>query len=262
MSKSLKFFSVNDLGINEFFQIEGYTLFKDLLSNEEIDFIRQEFFQIIDILIDKYHIPVNGGSSEKRAFEVFSHNQQFRKNLYNLLQELRSINFLCSSKQFTTIFQKINLKYPVLRNQAIRIDFLQEPQFLQGIHQDVRGMRSSNCLNFWIPLQDVNDKIGTLAVYSKSHRNGGIKPKETNEFGYQVFTDQEVAEYDRILLDMPKGSVLMFHPYLFHASFPSKESLLRLTITLRFDDIADMEWLYNETPDFYNLDIQNRKIYK
>lgn len=53
MGKSLKFFSVNDLGINEFFHIEGYTLFKDLLSIEEIDFIRQEFFQIIDILIDK-----------------------------------------------------------------------------------------------------------------------------------------------------------------------------------------------------------------
>lgn len=112
---------------------------------------------------------MNGESSEKRAFEVFSHNQQFRKNLYNLLQELRSINFVYSSKQFTTIFQKMNLKYPVLRNQAIRIDFLQEPQFLQGMypHQDVRGMRSSNCLNFWIPLQDVNDKIGTWPYIRK-----------------------------------------------------------------------------------------------
>jgi ectoine hydroxylase-related dioxygenase (phytanoyl-CoA dioxygenase family) len=256
-TSAIKYHSVEDMDIKNFFNVNGYVLFSDLFSEQDIVNIRTEFFDLVSFLKKKYSIKVSEINNESNAFEIFSFDPKLRKNLYELTQELRSITSLCGSQKLTSVFQKMGLEFPVLRNQAIRIDFAQEPQFLQGIHQDVRGMRSGNCLNFWIPLQTVNENNGTLSVFPKSHTLGGVVPKTTNESGYQIFKEEEISQFEKILLEIQPGHALMFHPYLFHGSVHAKENRLRLTITLRFDDISNMDWLLKEVPDFYQLDIQD-----
>lgn len=252
-------FSVNDPSFKSFFVNEGYVIFNDLFPILDIKNIREDFFTISELLIQKYKIPIEEKDIEARAYKIFSHNKIFRNNIYSLIQELRSINKLCGSEGLIKVFEIQNLKSPALRNQALRIDFAQEPQFLQGIHQDVRGMRSINCLNFWVPLQAVNEENGTLSIFPKSHKVGGILPTGINESGYQIFTEKDVEKFEKIILDLPQGYSIMFHPYLFHCSIAAKTKALRLTVTLRFDDICSMDWLYKDKPEFSELDIQDKK---
>lgn len=54
----------------------------------------------------------------------------------------------------------------------------------------------------------------------------------------------------------------MFHPYLYHGSHQTQEKTLRLTVTLRYDDIGDMEWLNEEECPFEKLNIQDRSKFK
>lgn len=255
---NLKTFSVNDPGIKEFFEKEGFVVFNDLFPLKDIQNIQNDFFLMTESLIKKYSIEINETDRESRAFKVFSSKKLLRKNIYLLAQELRSITKLVGFDTLTKILKLQNLSVPVLRNQALRIDFAEEPQFLQGIHQDVRGMRSSNCVNFWIPLQNVNEDKGTLSVFPKSHLVGGIKPTSINESGYQIFTDKDVAQFEKVILELPQGNCIMFHPYLYHGSVAAKTKALRLTVTLRFDDVCDMDWLNSDSPSFSDLDIQEK----
>jgi hypothetical protein len=254
-------YSVNNPSSREFFEEEGYVIFDDLFLLSDIQRIQEEFFYLSECLIDKYELNLEEGDREYRAFQLFNHNKTLRNNIYTLNQQLRSITILSASEGLSQAFRTQNLKVPVLRNQALRIDFAQESQFLQGIHQDVRGMRSANCLNFWIPLQSVNEYKGTLCIFPKSHKIGGILPTGVNESGYQIFTDKDVAEFEKLVLDLPQGSAVMFHPYLFHGSVAAKTKSLRLTVTLRFDDVSAMNWLYSEKSEFSELDIQDKKIF-
>ncbi|HNJ05307.1 MAG: hypothetical protein K1X70_17975 [Leptospirales bacterium] len=113
----------------------------------------------------------------------------------------------------------MNLKYPILRNQAIRIDFAEEPQYLQGIHQDVRGMRSANCLNFWIALREVNESKGTLSVFQEVI--GTVR-------AYQIFNrvifyhDPQVLKYCFTLTPQ----LAMKHDYL---PIPQREAMISLS---------------------------------
>jgi ectoine hydroxylase-related dioxygenase (phytanoyl-CoA dioxygenase family) len=257
-NSSIVDYSIHESNLKSIFEENGYVLFNDLFTESQIKEIQLEFFDIVTFLSAKYGIDTDEKDLESIALHLFSKNPKFRKNLYGLFQELGSITALCGTSNLIYVFKKMGLKFPVFRNQAIRIDFAQEPQYLQGIHQDVRGMRSSNCLNFWIPLQKVNEDFGTLAVYPRSHLEGGIMPTLVNESGYQTFSEEEVAKYQKVNLDVDRGCTLMFHPYLFHGSVQAKTNRLRLTITLRFDDLSEMDWLDKDIPDFYQLDIQKK----
>lgn len=144
------------------YQKNGFVLFNDLIKPEQAISIRTEFLEITADLSKRYKIQHTSDDPVRRAYEVFAEGGIFRRHIYGYFQQLRSITCLVGSDGFTQVFKKMGLRFPVLRNQALRIDFPDEPQFLQGIHQDVRGMRSSNCLNFWICLQDVDEHKGTF----------------------------------------------------------------------------------------------------
>ncbi|MBU43865.1 MAG: phytanoyl-CoA dioxygenase [Spirochaetaceae bacterium] len=255
----LEMFSANEDNWSDYFEKNGFVPFHDLFPVEAVEEVRQSFHSSVEAVSRKYGFGAAESDKDRKAYQVFSADPVIRRNLYALCQEFYSIQRLSVRGKLMNVLQVQGMQVPVLRNQALRIDFSEEPQFLQGIHQDVRGMRSSNCLNFWIPLQDANEKNGTLAVYPGSHKSGGIKPSKTNSSGYQIFTDEDVAAYEKVLLNLPAGSCIMFHPYLFHGSVAADASELRLTVTLRYDDIADMDWLQTEAPTFSDLDIQKVK---
>lgn len=240
----------------------GFVLFNDLIRPEQATSIRSEFLAIAEDLSKRYKIEHTSEDPVRRAYEVFAVGGVFRRHIYGYSQQLRSITSLVGSDGFTQVFKKMGLRFPVLRNQALRIDFPDEPQFLQGIHQDVRGMRSSNCLNFWICLQDVDEHKGTLSVWPGSHMDGPVVPKHFSSEGYQIFTEEEVSHYQKDYLRTTPGHVLMFHPYLYHGSHQTQEKTLRLTVTLRYDDIGDMEWLREQDCPFEKLNIQDRTRFK
>ncbi|HNN61101.1 MAG TPA: hypothetical protein PKK45_19950, partial [Leptospiraceae bacterium] len=115
----------------------GFVLFNDLIRPEQATSIRSEFLAIAEDLSKRYKIEHTSEDPVRRAYEVFAVGGVFRRHIYGYSQQLRSITSLVGSDGFTQVFKKMGLRFPVLRNQALRIDFPDEPQFLQGIHQDV-----------------------------------------------------------------------------------------------------------------------------
>src|SRR5262245_29765690 len=127
-------FSIDDSGIEDFFRSQGYVIFEDLFPAELIRPIQADFFSICENILSTYHIATAESDPAGRAHALFAQGGYLRKNLYSLLQELQCVTALAAATNLKSIMTRMGIRHPVLRNQALRIDFAQEPEFLQGAH--------------------------------------------------------------------------------------------------------------------------------
>ena len=163
---------------------------------------------------------------------------------------------LALSDKLLQLCRGLGIQCPSFRNTSIRVDIPGENQFLQPLHQDVREMPSENCLNFWIPLQDVSPDTGTLRVYARSHSLGPLIAGGLTEHGYQRIADSRLKGFDRIECTLSIGDVLVFHPYLVHGSLPGSAQHIRWTAITRFDDALEMPWMIQGENPYKTVNIQ------
>ena len=233
----------------------GFVVVQDLLSKQDVLDVRNQFLDFLKRQAGFYGV---SPADNETAFvqQMFSKTPTLRKHLYEFSQRLSALCCLGTNVRILEACEKLGLQIPISRNVAIRIDLPEEGQYLQPLHQDVRGIKSANAVNFWVPLQDVDERSGGLTVLLGSHVNGPIMPVGVNESGYQIFSEEQIAPYEKHVLSMSTGEALIFSPYLVHGSTAVETGDLRLTVTIRYDDGAAMDWLEQEEYELAKYDVQ------
>jgi ectoine hydroxylase-related dioxygenase (phytanoyl-CoA dioxygenase family) len=233
--------------INERFQVDGFVVVENAVPKALNADVKSEINKILTAEAERHLPTTNEGVDKFDAClkQLFDLDSQYRGRLYGILQDLVSINRLCTSEDILEVVHSLGVTAPNVRNFGTRIDIPGEDDYLQPIHQDVNSMRTENCVNCWIPLQDVTAENGALRIWRGSHEIGPIRAdeKELNESGYESIPISMVKEYEEHHCSIDAGSVLFFHPYLVHASSTNRSNHIRWTNIIRYDDAAEMFWL-------------------
>jgi hypothetical protein len=108
-------------------------------------------------------------------------------------------------------------------------------------HQDWWfSLLSPNCLTVWLHLGPLDSTIGWLEVVPGSHRSGVI-PLRPNHDNNNPFRPAEDWPDDAFLpVPLRSDEILIFSQFLLHRSGFNRSSHTRLSVQLRYNDIATM----------------------
>jgi len=100
-----------------------------------------------------------------------------------------------------------------------------------GGHQDGVFNYGIDYITCWVPLMDIDEKVGGLAVVPGSHKQVHYNkhPAQTNVIRTGVFPDSAWRRPD-----YKAGDLLIFHSMTAHAGLPNRSAEIRLSADIRF----------------------------
>ncbi len=98
-------------------------------------------------------------------------------------------------------------------------------------HQDGVNNYGIDFITCWVPLMDIDDAVGGLAVVPGSHKavHYNKHPAQTNVIRTGVFPDSAWRRPN-----YRAGDLLMFHSMTAHAGLPNRSDKIRLSVDIRF----------------------------
>ena len=213
-------------------QDDGFVLIDGLISPEDCDVIGE---RLLDYACQR-RAPATGMSIQREpdltAADITAPGQDVRKisglHADDLIREK-----LISRKSATEPLRQI------LGDELrlFRADALMKPAHVgsaKGYHQDspywpIRPMSLWSC---WSPLDDTDEANGCMLVIPRSH-HGGALPHGRRD-GDFVIDSQRVDGASAVAVPMRRGSGLLFHSLLVHATEANKSDRSRRAITMSY----------------------------
>lgn len=110
-------------------------------------------------------------------------------------------------------------------------------------HQDWWfSLLSPNCVSVWFPLGALNTDMGLLEVVPGSHRGGAITFAENVKSNNKPFRPaREWLDAAFVPVELADDAILIFSQYLLHRSGFNRSRHVRMSVQLRYNDLATME---------------------
>ena len=221
---------MNNLEKKKYFKKNGIIKLKLFKSDQLINYRKK----ILDLF--KSEFDLNKNISELKLGELEAVNKNLWSGLYKNITLMEEI-FLIINKCFKVANNSIfGLKRPVLCNTPnVKINFPFNASHNIDVHQDIHShLGSLNSITMWIPLQDTKNIMGPIEYIPGSHRlirnaKNGIL---TDKFKNNIFKSMNVS----------LGECLIFSQLLVHKSVENKSKKARVSMQIRFNDLASSEW--------------------
>jgi hypothetical protein len=110
-----------------------------------------------------------------------------------------------------------------------------DPQPFAARHQDGIYNYGIDFITCWIPLMDIDDTVGGLAVAPGSHKASLYPPDVFKDPNRRVgIPEGAIPDAAWRRPDYKAGDLLMFHSMTAHAGLPNRSDRLRLSMDIRF----------------------------
>lgn len=238
-------------------ETDGFVIIPNIIPLEEINSIYEAIF----LLLQKY-APERAKKCEGEKPWL---DLKFHDELAKLREsETKSFSKLYDSLQTHSIIQKMGISENILKIAAkllekndepfswinlsntpplFRMDEPKKNTNLVEWHQErvsyEQNEDGSNGLIVWIPLQNVDKKIGTLDVCVGSHKEGFIEPTHSGTYGNIQSTKKFVGDnitkkFKQLSVEMKMGDALFVSMLTIHKSGNmDNANKFRLTLTTR-----------------------------
>ena len=162
---------------------------------------------------------------------VFSYDEVFEDSFYYSLFNLNAEKSLKLKEELQAalmdVYDRFFIHY-TSRNESFLVKPAQFDQEMY-LHQDwtFTDMQKYQMGTLWLPLQDVDQNNGCMAVLPSSQNLGNrycSNTYQTTRIPIDVFPNAKS-------LPLKMGQALFFNPLLFHGSFPNKHSDDRIVVT-------------------------------
>ncbi len=204
----------------------GYIKINNFLEKKDITKINNEFKKIIKVQLEKFNKKSKNKKLKELIHLAMKNNPQIRKVTYDLIKYASSVRRIQSSETLLKILKNIGFKMPLSTDfPSVRVDISDEKKFLRGPHQDVGSVISKNCATIWIPLTEVNDRRGTVALYKNTHKQKLRKQifiSRENLINNEVSL-QGVNLKSKIVINAKPGDLIIFDSFIVHESVPATE---------------------------------------
>jgi len=232
--------------ISQEFEEQGYSVLSNLLSSEEIDRIFGQVEEVLDVVLDSTDAEFpEAASVDEKYLWLDRHRPQLKSHAYDIFGLLDSVRSIVVKPLLLNVGQKL-FNCPLLIDQVqIRADSNRNDRVLP-LHQEL-GQISLVNMTTWIPLVDIGENSGGIAVLPGSHRRGRVPHRyfpELNNYHGIVETEYDLDELKP--LQLQRGDAVVFHPHLFHGSRPNISSDIRWTLVSRFNNLSEAAYLKDE----------------
>lgn len=175
----------------------------------------------------------------------FKEDIKFNRNLLKCFANEPIIRRLFLRDELFQILKSLEIRHPLYTGPIVtHYTSLDQTGGGYGLdlHQDWPSMATSdNGVICWISLFDTNINTHGITVVPGSHAGGSLPGVQT-ELGYVV---HEKFSGIKKNLEIKKGSFLLMHPWLVHATYVNQSCDIdsyKLSISTRFDDFECAQW--------------------
>jgi ectoine hydroxylase-related dioxygenase (phytanoyl-CoA dioxygenase family) len=235
---------LNDQNLEKKFQEDGYVIIP-FLSDEEVKFLRDKFFELL---------PKSGGNitASDTGFDMpeitydftfIDKNIEFKREVYDII-----------SKKFGPNMDKwLNNYQPIIANYIRK----KSDQGEVPLHQNWSFADEKKCctVSIWCPMVDATIQNGTLQVVPGSHKRfgevrGPMVPWELENIRKEIIDNYLVP------IEIPAGHAVILDDSIIHYSAINTTNDLRLAIQLICIPKEMPSWHYHKGPNSgENVDI-------
>lgn len=252
--KTIKRFYLNEIeAAKEYFNINGFVIFRDAFDVESLENFKFEAKEIIKAYLKKASI--DNEYSELEFFDVAMQeleeiDHEFVAGIYDTLFQCPSFLNIISQKGLTDSVRALMGKKsaPLYGyTNRCRIDPPQDERRTYGWHQEVfYTIPYGNYLQTWAPLiRNTTVENGTIQVAMGSHKEG-IADQSWNEIdgrATQILVSEETMnKYEQVSIEMELGELLIFSGYLAHRSGLNTSKEHRYSLVGMYHDVSELEF--------------------
>lgn len=210
---------------------EGYLFFRNVLDRGEVLRVKQDMTRILQ---------EQGITRSGESEPIWS-----GKNLDALqddgLYDLESYPALCEGSAKTVATQVFNEPTFMFKGPTLRYSLPSDAAHVTPAHQDYFFIRANDRFRtLWMPLMDIDEKVGGLVVAAGSHKGGMREHVERDDvFSYVLkgrkqkgVALEEIAP-PWLTTDYHAGDLLIFHNLTLHWALPNTSDRVRLSIDTR-----------------------------
>jgi phytanoyl-CoA hydroxylase len=225
---------------NSYFE-NGYILIKNLFEKEEIIKIKKDINKVFDFYC--------GSHQDKDVINIFKKDFEGFIGCTQICQNLISLYDIFVNKSVIKVIKQLGLKQPCINTKPL-ISFSckstakNECYWKVPAHQDWPSTQGSiNGITCWVPLLNVDKKLGPLELSPKTHL-----------LGFLDFIDNGVPvlksdDYSYVSVPMSIGDALFFSNFTIHRSgINLKENKIRLSAHFRYDDFSENSFIERKYP--------------
>lgn len=230
----------------EYFQDNGCVILNNFFEMTSLEDMKSELQFVIKQQVDKHLDEKNllsGNGFDKGLIELSEHNDLLRQRLYEAIQGLPSLFKFIHNSKFLELISNYGLRQPTLRTPQFRIDLPHDDRFLQGVHQEVRDIKSPNMFFMIVPLVDTSARKGSLGIALGSHKLGPLTPTVDDKLAYQYISPDKHLDYPLTQVEYRCGEVIVLNMFTLHCSFSNKTDEIRWSAIFRSEDLTNMPFL-------------------
>lgn len=203
----------------------------------------------IDAIIDLFEIKYKS---------KFTDNVVLNRNLLKCFANEPLIRKIFILNKLLDLLKNIEIRHPIYTGPVVThytsFDITGGAYGLK-MHQDWPSMATSdNGVISWMSLFDTNSSSHGISVVPGSHKYGCLPGVQT-DIGYVV---EEEFTKNSINLEIERGSFLLMHPWLVHATYVNpmvRHSEYKLSLSTRFDDLDCEQWAYRNFRNAYTVSV-------
>ena len=213
------------------YEQDGFLFFEGVLDTELVERTRQE---LCGVLAERG--VVEQGATTPLAtgvgIDVVDQQELYALPLYGELSnsiELKRLLDVVFDEE-VSIYRSTNIRY-ALPMDELHASPPHQDHFFVGPNDDFRTV--------WIPLMEIDDSVGGLAVARGSHLGGLRDHVETENVSYilkgrkQKGVPIDIIEEEWVTADYKPGDVLIFHCHTLHRGLPNTSDKVRLSLDVR-----------------------------
>ncbi|XP_017776890.1 PREDICTED: phytanoyl-CoA dioxygenase, peroxisomal-like isoform X2 [Nicrophorus vespilloides] len=219
-----------------FYEENGYIVFKKLIPEKDIDICHQRFLDVCD---RKVHIPTIVNAKKLRPNGETRSEFTIYKIQEIIFDEMFYKHYAGHPKIVEVIKMIIGPNVTAVHSMLIN----KPPDVIETIsahpiHQDLHYFPfrpANNIAASWTAMEDVTEKNGCLFVLPGSHKGPLFSHIESinKKLYHGVFGFNDVP---MVMLPMEKGDTIFFHPLLLHGSGPNITQGFRKAISVHYAD--------------------------
>jgi len=217
---------------------EGYLFFQRVLDTDAILAVKRDFIRVL-----QQQGIVEPGATEAiwtgASLDQIDDDALYALNSYQAFLDLGSTRQLIEMVFGEPVF--------MYRNTDIRFALPRDTKHLTPPHQDHFFIRQTN--NFrtvWIPLMNIEQEVGGLALAARSHRLGLLEHVEHDTAYSYIFRGRkqrgvplERVAHNWLTTNYQPGDILIFHSLMIHRALPNTSNRIRLSLDARYQPLAE-----------------------
>lgn len=249
------------------FKAQGFLLLKNFFPREEVETIRGEAKEIFAAQMIRHGILSSTKVSEREFEEgmlrLFETDLETFTYCGKHVQHLISLHRLSLSPRIMDALKELGLEAPCICTRPVvffnaKSLAKKEVYWRLSWHQDWRTMQGSlDSVIVWIPLVDIDQRLGAIEVIPGSHK-WGLLPADIIE-GYGQLR-RKVDAASRITVEVAAGDALFFSALLVHRSGTNITDSIRWSCHFRFNNLKEETFIQRGYPQPYTYKPQEELI--